>query len=72
MPRCWKRIKRWYEGEYVPYKNDPRSSLGFVGGGAYEKHWTAQLARGFVTFYLKHWKWLWTPVIAVVLAKVLL
>jgi hypothetical protein len=50
------KIKRWYEGEFVPYKNDPNSALFFVGGGT-KRHWTANLARRFVDFYMREWKW---------------
>lgn len=31
------KIVDWYEGRYVPYENDPRSSVIIVGG-YYERH----------------------------------
>lgn len=52
------KIRNWYEGRYIPYENDPNSSVVIVGG-YYERHWTAKFARILVSFYLEHWKWLW-------------
>jgi hypothetical protein len=49
-------IKRWYDGEYIPPKNDANSTLYFVCGD-YKRHWTAKLARWAVEFYMKEWKW---------------
>jgi len=51
------RIRKWYEGKWVPYENPPNSSVVIIGGD-YERHWTAEVARTLVTFYLSHWKWL--------------
>jgi hypothetical protein len=56
-------IKKWYEGRYVPHKNDPSSPLVFVGGN-YERHWTAQAARIVVRFWMEHWKYIITTSIA--------
>jgi hypothetical protein len=28
----WKKIKRWYEGKFIPYENDPNSPLVLIGG----------------------------------------
>jgi hypothetical protein len=50
-------IKRWYEGEYVPYDNDPDSSLIFLNGGHYRRHWTAMFTRWAIDFYMREWKW---------------
>jgi hypothetical protein len=52
------KIENWYEGEFVAYENDPNSSVVIIGG-SYERHWTANIARSFIAFYLSHWKWLW-------------
>jgi hypothetical protein len=49
-------FKRWYDGEFVPYKNDPNSPLFFIGGD-YKRHWTTKLASRAVEFYMKEWKW---------------
>lgn len=51
-------IKKWYEGEFVEYENDPNSLVVMIGGD-YKRHWTAEIARRLVAFYLAHWKWLW-------------
>lgn len=52
------KIRKWYEGRWVPYENPPGSQV-HIFGGEYERHWTASVARVLVTFYLAHWKWLW-------------
>jgi len=52
------KIINWYEGEYSTYENDPNSSIAIIGG-YYVRHWTANIARSLVSFYLNNWKWLW-------------
>jgi hypothetical protein len=64
------KIKRWYEGEFIPYKNDPNSPVFFVGGDT-KRHWTARLARWAVEFYLREWKWTLGAAAAVIGALVL-
>ena len=61
----WKRIHKWYEGEYVPFKNDSDSMLVILDGD-YKRHWTARVARVLVEFWMKHWQWMITASIAVV------
>ncbi len=51
------KIRKWYEGEFVPYKNDAESALFIANGGKYKRHWTAKLARWAVEFYMREWKW---------------
>jgi len=50
------KIKNWYDGEYIAYKNDPGSLVFFVGG--YQKrHWTSQAAHVVADFWLRYWQW---------------
>jgi len=63
----FKKIKKWYYGEYKLFENDPNSPVIFVGG-YYVKHWTAKFANIVVKFYLEHWKWLWSTIIAITIA----
>jgi hypothetical protein len=51
------KIRKWYEGEFVPYKNDPNSAVFFVNGGQFKRHWTAKLVRWAFAFWLREWKW---------------
>ncbi len=60
-------IRNWYEGTFVPYDNDQSSNLFFIGGDQ-EFHWTARAARLMAAFWLSHWKWIITTVVAVVIA----
>lgn len=59
------RIRRWWVGEFIPYENDPRSELVFVGG-RFKRHWTARLARWVVELYRREWKWLLAFAVTVV------
>jgi len=62
-----KPIRRWYNGtpKTTVIENDPNSMVFFGPIFSTEYHWTARLARALVAFYLKHWQWIWTTVIAV-------
>lgn len=59
MPlKTWRAsIRRWWDGRFVPYDNDPRSGVVFIGGNT-ERHWTASLARLLWHFWLAEWKWI--------------
>jgi hypothetical protein len=58
-------FKRWWEGEYVPYENEP--NLGFVIiAGDTKRHWTAMFARVVWGFFCKEWKWAIGTILAVV------
>lgn len=59
------RIRKWYEGTFEPYENDPNSGVFFVGGN-YRRHWTAEAARAVVAFWLAHWQWTIGNIIAVI------
>jgi hypothetical protein len=65
-----KTFLKWWEGEYVPPKNDPNSPLHFVMG-SYKRHWTASAARRAVQFYMREWKWTLGAAAAVIGALVL-
>jgi hypothetical protein len=60
-----KRIQGWYQGKYIPHRNDPASGL-FIYGGYYERHWTARLARWAIGFYMREWKWTLTALAGIV------
>lgn len=61
------RIRAWYNGtaKTIHCDNDPRSGVWIMPSFITEYHWTARVAHAIVEFYLKHWQWLWTTVIAV-------
>lgn len=61
--RCT-QVRRWYHGKTMAVENDPSSLVVFHGFHT-ERHWTALCARALVEFYLAHWKWLWSTMIAV-------
>ena len=52
----WKRVIDWWDGEYIPYENDPNSGVVFIGG-TMEKHWTSTVTRKIWLFFKKEWKW---------------
>jgi hypothetical protein len=49
-------FKRWWDGKYVPPRNDPDGMI-IVLQGRYEKHWTSKLAHVVADFWLKYWQW---------------
>ena len=59
-----KLIENWYEGEFIPYENDPYDSVVIIGG-TYKRHWTARIARTLVKFWLNHWQWIIGTAIAI-------
>jgi hypothetical protein len=59
-----RRIKNWYEGEFIPYENDPNLNI-FILGGNQEIHWTAKIARWIISFWSEHWKFIITILVAV-------
>jgi hypothetical protein len=66
--RCFvKHIRDWYRGKYVPYENDPNSSL-FVVGGYYHRHWTSRLVHTAFDFYRAEWKWVLGTAMALLFA----
>lgn len=62
-------IARWYEGKYIPPEPQPENSfISIMSVGHNERHWTAKLAAVLVAFYLKHWQWICTTLIAAISA----
>ena len=59
------RVRKWYVGTYVPFKNEPSSGVYFFGGD-FRRHWTARLVRVGVEFYLREWKWVIGTALAIV------
>ena len=60
----FEKIKVWYNGEQKVRENDPDSPIVRIGTYT-QRHWTANSVRAFVNFYLNHWKWLWSTIIAI-------
>ncbi len=58
------KVRMWYQGKYVPYRNDPDSILVFMNGN-YHRHWTAVVANTVADFWLREWKWIIGTTIAV-------
>lgn len=50
------RIKRWYNGEFVVFNQDPNSDLVVIGGSQ-EYSRSAKIARAIVQHLAKEWKW---------------
>jgi hypothetical protein len=57
MGKIQQRVKKWYQGEYIPPDNSPNSPVFFVNGD-YRRHWTSRLVHTAAEFYSKEWKWL--------------
>ena len=52
------KIKNWWIGEEYHIEN-------VFPGIRYKRHRTARIARTFVNFYLNHWKWIFSTIIAI-------
>ena len=59
----FKKVRRWWEGVYIEYENDPNSGVVIIGGDQ-RWHWSALIARGLVGFVFKEWKWIFSASIA--------
>lgn len=55
-PTLQETLRRWWEGKFIPYENEPSGSVFFVGGN-FERHWTASVARAVYEFLKHEWKW---------------
>jgi len=60
------RIKQWYAGKIIDVPKDPEMErfLSTFPSFYVQRHWTANVARALVGFYLAYWKWIWTALIA--------
>jgi len=56
---------RWYTGKTEGRIDTP---LGSAYSFRRKHHWTAKAVRGIVYFYLRHWKWIFGFILAVVVA----
>jgi hypothetical protein len=49
-------LKRWWDGEYIPPRNDPNGFV-LIFQGDYERHWSSKLAHVVAEFWLKYRQW---------------
>jgi len=62
-------ISKWWYGKEHPAtiaKIGDRQII--ITGGTAERHWTANIVRGIVDFYIRNWQWLFGSLIIIVLA----
>lgn len=71
------RLQRWWQGRVVKVRSTEVTEWterGVNRRGVLlpefrtQHHWTASLVRALVAFYLRHWQWLWTTLIALAAA----
>lgn len=57
-------IQRWYNGEskILDFENEYDSSTIIMPFIYTEYHWSAKIARAIVSFYLRHWQWIWSTI----------
>lgn len=69
MRNITEKIKRWYEGTYIPpLENDPYSELFVVGSGHFEKHLLAKGIHHFWCFWKRTWHILFPLIITTIIA----
>jgi hypothetical protein len=59
------KIRKWYQGEVIPYENEPGSHVVIIGWDE-KRHWTAEVAHTLVKFWFAHWQWTIGTALAVV------
>jgi hypothetical protein len=65
--RFLEKLKKWYEGVYVPPPpNDPHSYIQFVSPGDYDRPWLARAIDAVCIFFKNHWQWATTTILAVI------
>ena len=64
LRRALDGIRRWWEGDFIPYQNDPHSGVILIGGTV-RRHWSARAARALCDFYLRHWQYLWSTLLGI-------
>ena len=50
------KIKKWWEGDFIPFESKHNSDLIFLGGEQ-RRHWTSRLAHLVIDFLKVEWKW---------------
>lgn len=58
--RLKERIREWYHGPFETFDS------AHIIGGFHNPHWTARIVRTLVEFWLEHWKWIITTVLAII------
>ena len=60
-------VANWYRGKFIPPPpNDPNDSIIIISPGYYEQPLLAKSIGAAWAFYVKHWQWVWSTVIALV------
>jgi hypothetical protein len=59
-----KSLAEWYRGKWIE-SGDNRHVILM---GRTKRHWTSDAAHAAITFYLNHWKWLCSTVVAIAVA----
>lgn len=59
-PTWRQRLSKWWHGELKVW--DTPGVFGFHT----ERHWTSTAARNVASFYMRHWQWVWSTLIALV------
>jgi hypothetical protein len=61
------KVRDWYEGKFHPAINDPGSDLIFTSPGHREEPVrSAKIARAFMVFCQREWKWIVTTLVAII------
>lgn len=61
-----KKIKTWYKGELILPSNDPDSPIVRLSPGHYKRPFPATIICSLIKFWLKHWKWVITTILAII------
>lgn len=62
----WRRLTYWWDARAnEPYRPSPRSPIYDIYAGNYRRYGIVRLLRGISSFYLRHWQWVISTIIAI-------
>lgn len=61
------KIKEWYRGKPISLESDPDDLFVIYPSVYYKQPILAKIIKYIGDFWLKHWKWILTTIIAVIL-----
>jgi len=64
IKKFWSAVRRWSQGVYVSWENDPGSIVVFIGGEC-RRHWTSEALRACWSYFVKNQIWLIPTAVAV-------
>lgn len=65
------KIKNWYRGQYIPTTTAELFNQPIPGEGHFKPPLFAKMINGTGKFWLKHWQWIITTFIAIIVGSLM-